>query len=602
MSTIIIAQIVQRSDLLYQYVKNTYTSLTDVAYDGTTVKLVFSDNQVPNAIAINTLLSNYVDPLLDQVDISSSLSIFNSTQQSLAANAVFTGSYEDISVYTNIGINITGSTGGTLQIQFGILKKKIDTTKTYTVPTTGVFNIVLTCIGRYMRLVFTNNATLQTGFNMSVFLNCQPQFNYGTASDPVNDSTATIVTKSTLNARNMSNSYGPLKMTEFNELKTANPTFLGRTITSINKALLTLSYPYSINTDYNIITGTVTWSAGRAVVSASGTNKTSILNSQKYIICGGASNICVYIAVAFTAPVAGNVQLAGCGNANNGLFIGYNGLNFGVMTRSLGVDTWIYMSAFSNDSMDGNGPSGYNLIATAGNSYMIQYDGLGYGNVHFCVMVPKSIITFHTIDFPVVMTSNVLGLGNCQFPMMISSVNTTATSNQSVYVSTMSAFGDTNPFPQWTFRRSIDGSTTITGTSFQPIMTLQNKATFQGVANTSTIKILAVSINTQFTGQTLSHDHFPVFLGLIEFPTLSGSPTFTDVNTQNSIASVCYNATGVSGGNLLFECCAIDGSTMTNLIDQEFTISPGYSVCIAAKLATQSNYYVSAVLCYCEYQ
>jgi hypothetical protein len=602
MSTINITKSVQRSDLLYPFIKNSYSTLTDVAYDGTTVKLVFSDNQIPNQTAITTLVNNYVDPLLDQIDTSSSLSIFNSTQQQLAASGVYTGSWEDMSVYSNISINISGSTGGSLQIQQGFLSKRNDSARTYLAPSGIPLNVVFSTLGRYFRLVFSNSTTTQTTFNIATYSNCHPQLNYSTASDAADDSSSTIAVKGFMNARNMSNSYGPLKMSEFNELKVTHPTYLGRAITSINKALVTVSYSYSINTDYNVTSGAVTWNAGRAVVSASGAGTTSILSSQRYIVCSGASNICVYVAVAFSTPVAGNVQLAGCGTTVNGLFIGYNGLNFGVMTRTLGVDTWIYSSSFTNDLMNGTGPSGYNLIPTAGNTYMIQYDAMGYGNVQFCVMVPRNLVMFHTIDFPVVSTSNAVGLSNPQFPLYVSSINTTATSNQSIYVTAMAAFGDTNPYPQWTYRRTIDASATITSTSYQPIMVLQNKSTFQGTTNTSSVRILAISLNTQFTGQTLNHDHFPIFLSIIEFPTLTGPPTYTDMNTANSTVSVSYNATGVSGGNTLFTMCAIDGSSMTDLTAQELYISPGASVCVAAKMAFQSNYYVSAVLCYAEYQ
>jgi len=69
--------------------------------------------------------------------------------------------------------------------------------------------------------------------------------------------------------------------------------------------------------------------------------------------------------------------LFGAGDDVDGLFFGFNGTSFGIMTRNDSVDTWVAQADWNGDKMDGTGgasnPTGQNLDPTKGNVYHINF-------------------------------------------------------------------------------------------------------------------------------------------------------------------------------------------------------------------------------------
>lgn len=111
---------------------------------------------------------------------------------------------------------------------------------------------------------------------------------------------------------------------------------------SLNNQLLTF---------FSGVGGTATSSNG--IVSATiGANlgDFSIIQSRRVLHYNAGMGNVVRFTCAFNTPIAGSVQLAGLGNYFNGLFFGYNGLQFGILRKTGGsphIATLTISSAFS---------------------------------------------------------------------------------------------------------------------------------------------------------------------------------------------------------------------------------------------------------------
>jgi hypothetical protein len=603
MSTLNVTKSVQRSDLLFSYVQNSFPTLVDLSNNNTILRFTFSDNQTANLSALQSLLGNYVDPLLNKVDQTSSLSVFNSTSNALGANASFTGSFEDISVYATVRVMITASnTSGTLNVQTGVLSKQPETVRTYPF-TGGSLNIIVARAGRYLRIAYTNGAVAQTSFSLATYLTVTDVGPVANLADAVTDKTDVINTRAVTTARYGAQQYGVLRLSENNELRTTIPATYQRLNTGVCFPVFQNNYTYNLNTDQNttavIASGSVTWNTGRVLVSSGAVaNSSGTLSTYRYARCASGDCITVLFSCVFSPGVAGNTQIAGAGYINNGVYVGYNGTSFGVMLRNAGVDSWTPQSSFNTDTVDGNGKSGMVIVPTTGNDYCIQYDAMGYGAVIFSMLTPRGSIVMHTLNFS---PASALGLSNPQFPCTAVSTNTTNSTNVTMAVAAFAMFSDAHPHPKWVFRRSVDVvNKTITSTSFTPLLCLYNKTVFNGQINTGTIQFIAITLNTVFQGSTLSHNNTAVVLSVIEFPVLTGA-VFTDYNTANSMLQTSTTATAVSGGNIVYEMAVQDAGAGVELTQHDIVISPGATMCVAVKLAGQSNYLVSSVVCFGEF-
>lgn len=109
-----------------------------------------------------------------RVDLNGTVSTNNSTTSVLSANAVFTGTWEDVMNYNEICISVIAShvsaTDG-LSIQQSSDGTNVDLTDTYTIPAATAKTYSVPRQARYFRVVYTNGATLQTSFRLQTILN-----------------------------------------------------------------------------------------------------------------------------------------------------------------------------------------------------------------------------------------------------------------------------------------------------------------------------------------------------------------------------------------------------------------------------------------------
>jgi hypothetical protein len=170
------------------------------------------------------------------------------------------------------------------------------------------------------------------------------------------------------------------------------------------------AFDSSVVTNTNTSTGSATISNGHALYStgtnANGTSKGVSVITLNY---RPAHEEYVYFTAAFTTPTSANSnQRLGLYDANNGFFIGYNGLNFGITKRTSGSDTFTNRTSWNTDLLTGlasskftrNGtPEAINL--TYSNLFRIRFAWLGSASVVFEVFSPDGKwVIFHTLKVP----------------------------------------------------------------------------------------------------------------------------------------------------------------------------------------------------------
>jgi hypothetical protein len=167
--------------------------------------------------------------------------------------------------------------------------------------------------------------------------------------------------------------------------------------------------PGTLVTVTNTLGGAATAVSGGAEF-ASGANpgggsKGVSLTSTVY---SGGSEVYAYFTARFTPGVASSYQRIGLYDTNNGFFLGFNGIDFGITTRRATVDTFVAQASFSEDDLSGapgskfqrsGVPEGYDPEAL--NVFRIRFGWLGAAPVNFEVLSPDGRwVTFHKTEQP----------------------------------------------------------------------------------------------------------------------------------------------------------------------------------------------------------
>lgn len=348
------------------------------------------------------------------------------------------------------------------------------------------------------------------------------------------------------------------------------------------------TFIYNVNTDLVSTTtsgtGTVTQSNSKGVLqtgtSSSSSAKIQSTKNARYI--PGMGLLTTFTAL-FTTGASGSTQLIGVGDSSNGFFLGYNGTSFGVMRRQNSNDNWIPQSSWNCDTLMGTGPSGMTLDTTKGNIYNIDFQWLGFGIINFGVVNPSTgcVINIHSIVYGNTSTNPSIFTPN--LPLMAQVIN--STNNTNITLQTSSAIICLEGTP--TNANSIANAVSHNSVSISPnidtnILTIQNKPSVSTITNHVPVILQSISFSTD-GNQNVS-------IKLVKNATLTGTTTFTDINSTNSVIS--YNTTGTysSGtGRLItgFQLLKTSGQTI-NLVDYQYTLQPNEILTIVA-LSTGNN-------------
>jgi len=326
----------------------------------------------------------------------------------------------------------------------------------------------------------------------------------------------------------------------------SNTDVFGNLSTTQISPQIQLQFPYTINTDLvkTSVTGSgaVTHSVPFAVCSTTAASSSSARVSSKDNLHyrTGQGGLCMFTAI-FTEGVAGSVQEVGLGDSQDGLLFGYNGTSFGINRRSNSSDNYIPQSTWNKDKMNGTGSSGVTLDPTKGNVYKIQYQWLGFGVINFFIesQTTGNFILVHQISYPNQNTTT--SVLNPSMPLTLSASNTSNTTNIVVKCPSIAAFVEGNISGE-SVLYSINNQKTGVTTQLN-ILTIKCNATFGGISNRKQVRPIQLSIANTSNADAIFRLHVN--------PTLGGSPSYTDINTNSSVVSYDVAGTTVASGKII---------------------------------------------------
>ena len=356
--------------------------------------------------------------------------------------------------------------------------------------------------------------------------------------------------------------------------------------------IICLNFNYAINSYFTTTTtanaGTVTQANSSAVLQT-GTNAagSAVLESKAACRYNAGEGVYASFSAAFTTGVANSRQAIGLGDANDGIFFGYSGTTFGVFRRSGGSDTFVAQSSWNGvDKFDGTGPSGVTLDPTKLNVFKIQLSWHGSGPIIYSIYNPADgqIVKVHTILYG--NTATVPSMANPTLPLRAETINSGSTTNLTVKTSSMGAYieGDAGiGSPPLIGAPASKSNTKATSTTEGNVLTLKNLATnVLGGTNTNRTRIRITSLSLQNTSGAQD-----ISVRLVLNTTLGGSPSYTNFDTNTSVAATDTAGTTLTGGREIFNARIGTGNNLyIELRNLDLQINPGDILTVAATSAS----------------
>lgn len=351
-----------------------------------------------------------------------------------------------------------------------------------------------------------------------------------------------------------------------------------------NYPTVLMHFPYNVNADIASDDSTASGSLSVSnellqVSSGAATSSKGQITSLKALEYHPGLGALARMTAIYGTGTAGNEQIVGIGDDNDGFFFGYNGTDFGIMRRSGGSDTWVAQADWNEDTFDGNGPSGVTLDTTKGNVFQIQFQWLGFGQINFGIENPNTgaVTLVHTIRYTNQNTA--LSIKNPTLPMLAASENTTNNTDIVMQVGCLASYIEGQPNANSYTRNAISNTKAVTTEA--NVLTIRNKSTFASVTN-------KIRIQPDFL-EIASDGNQNVTLNVYLNTTLGGSPSYTDIGTNTSVVDYDVAGTTVTGGTLVaaFALAKVDSNTVL-FKDYNFVLNPGDTLTFAA-LSGASN-------------
>lgn len=381
----------------------------------------------------------------------------------------------------------------------------------------------------------------------------------------------------------------PIPLTAFGDLRTAELA-----------PQLQQSFEYTVgNTDLTTNTiangGTVTQAEGMGVLTSSTTTASSakLISKQHAKYRSGLGGLTRFTAL-FTPGVAATEQYIGIMDEEgssaafkNGYAIGFNGDVFSILRFQNDV---LFDIAQSNwdDPLDGTGTSGIVFDPTKLNVFQINYQYLGAGAINFFIENPGTgmFILFHTIKYS---NNNILPSTfnpNYHFTLWVD--NKATTDNLILKTSSYAYFmeGSTSFIELHQPQNSTGIKSKASVTTEVAIFTIRNKTNF--ASKTNFIDIFLENITSSIEAAAANN------LGsvrLVKNATLGGTPSYSDINTTNSVVEVDIAGTTVVGGTVMFPAplAGKNDKLLEDLTNLKIILNPGETMTLAGLSANSAT-------------
>ncbi len=348
---------------------------------------------------------------------------------------------------------------------------------------------------------------------------------------------------------------------------------------------------YNVNADMvdSTVTGSGTVTQASAMVvlqTTAATSSSAKVETKRYLKYRPGQGCHVRGTALFTTGVAGSEQLFGAGDDVDGLFFGFNGTSFGIMTRNNSVDTWVAQASWNGDKMDGAGgstnPTGQTLDPTKGNVYQVNFQWLGFGYIEFAIEEAATgrFVPVHSIQYA--NSNTVPSLLNPSFPILWSAENTS--NNTNITVKGASCVGEIEGKIVYLGPTNAIGNTkTGVTTTFTNILTIRNKSSYQSQTNRTPINLLKYTIAVD--------GNKPAEYELVLNTTLGGTPSYTDISTNTSVVDYDTAGTTLTGGQVIdFGVLAAAGAASEAGINTtDIILSPGDTLTLAVRATSTTT-------------
>ena len=548
------------------------------------------------------------------------VSDYNSTSGPLGAGSSFTGSdlgIDNVAKYASISVGIsvapTGATG-TLYLEFSDNGTAWDTTqggKSIAIPIT-TRNIASNDTSynvspelEYFRVRYVNGPVPQTLLKIQTIYNTSSKICLQTSrfTQQMLDNTDLVNTRACLAGKNNSGIWDPIRVDDSNNIGCfiANPiTAFGELRTSPLTPIEQITFVYNLNpglvaTGASGTSSSVIHSGNKVVLSTgANTNSYAELTCKRYAKYRPGQGILFRGTAIFSTGATGSSQVFGFGDDNNGFFFGYNGTSFGINRRDSGVDNWIPQTSWNIDRCDGldgsTNRSNFLLNPQLGNVYQIQMQWHGFGAVFFSIEDPITglFLRVHKIDYANTSTST--SIAQPSQPGFLKVKNTTNNTNITMSSASLALFlegivsGNGLLF-------SISNSKASVTTEVN-ILTIRSDTTFQSISNKVPVRMLnlnAFSVKNSGSG--------PVTIRMRRNVTLGGSPSYTQINANQSVVSYDTAGTTVSGGTTLGTWLMDSSGSLQNIGLDNYNIEliAGETMTITAASSANIDVYVSLI-------
>lgn len=358
------------------------------------------------------------------------------------------------------------------------------------------------------------------------------------------------------------------------DIKTA----YGETLVAEITPVVQTDFNYNINSEIFVtasVSGSATAVSGNLVLQCSASSGSySEIKSRKFIKLRTGQGNAIRMSAMFTTGAATSTQIYGIGDENNGYFIGMTGSAFGIMRRNNGIDYWTTQSAFSSDTLDGQGPTRMILDPSKGNVYEIQYQWLGYGAIHFNVEDAATglLKEFHRIDYANQNTIPSTRFGSNPVYGKVTNYG----NGISPALKSASVFGYVEGQLVYSGPRFAQSNTkSVLANTKTSIITLKSPSTYHSLTNKIPSRAIFISLATEGTK--------PVIFEVTRNASLGGTPSYTNINVDTSVMQYDIAGTTVTGGSLIttFTLAKSDSYTIDATILNLY-IQPNETITISA--------------------
>jgi hypothetical protein len=259
------------------------------------------------------------------------------------------------------------------------------------------------------------------------------------------------------------------------------------------------------------------------------------------------------------------------------------------------TDTWTAKASWSEDVMDGSGPSGMTLDPTKGNVYQITFQYLGYGGIVYSIEDESTGLLTPVHFIPYTNANTRPSLDNPTLPLYAGAINAANTSNLTVNCGSM--MGSIQGKDQLTGPRfGYEQTRTNITSSEVPIISLASPYVFRSLRNRVKSKILRIALAVEHTK--------PVRVRFYVNPTLTGA-AWADVSANISVMKYDTTATAFTGGTFLAEIpLGKAGNYVVELSADDFAgvIEPGNYITATAEANSGTNAEVTVAFNWVERQ